>query len=365
MELSKAQKTAIENIRTYAKTRQKNAISSINHVLLMSNISQESFDKTISLLKSNARVALHFHPDRLDCRMKSVAENFLDDGKYKNQFETLISNGKVAPQPGGAREQWEMIIFGDTYHQEISDNSQRPKYGALDLMQHPDGPAPRFGSCYFLLKPQISERCTFTYMDSHQNPPEKGTIDQFDDIIAPLFTEVFLRDSAIGEFNLTPRKLIEILNNNLSGPFKNPYGRNPARNLNHYIEAQIHSDLYLKDDMDILVADPSFKNTEVGIIFEKIAEKYNIDLFWHSGFALALNKIPDDFRGAAMPSLAERITIKDYIDTAMIGQAVCSVRNNHSEWSDRGSVEDIIQELKLLWHVLVKYGKPLKNFREI
>ncbi|NMM52744.1 DUF3626 domain-containing protein [Paenibacillus aquistagni] len=29
--------------------------------------------------------------------------------------------------------------------------NDRPNYGALDLKLHLDGPAPRFGSCYFLL----------------------------------------------------------------------------------------------------------------------------------------------------------------------------------------------------------------------
>ncbi|MGQ7111171.1 DUF3626 domain-containing protein, partial [Escherichia sp. TWPC-MK] len=32
---------------------------------------------------------------------------------------------------------------------------------------HPDGPAPRFGSCYFLLSPKVSSRSTYTYLDSH------------------------------------------------------------------------------------------------------------------------------------------------------------------------------------------------------
>lgn len=41
-------------------------------------------------------------------------------------------------------------------------------------MLHPDGPAPRFGSCYFLLSPKVSSRSTYTYLDSHQDPKEKG-----------------------------------------------------------------------------------------------------------------------------------------------------------------------------------------------
>jgi hypothetical protein len=60
-------------------------------------------------------------------------------------------------------------LFGGAYHCDDATNAQRPKYGALDLMRHPDGPAPRFGSCYFLLKPAVAARCTFTYLDSHKS----------------------------------------------------------------------------------------------------------------------------------------------------------------------------------------------------
>ena len=78
-------------------------------------------------------------------------------------------------------------------------NDQRPKYGALNLMLHPEGPAPRFGSCYFLLSPKVSSRSTYTYLDSHQDPKEKGTYEEFDMILAALLEETFVRDFAIGE----------------------------------------------------------------------------------------------------------------------------------------------------------------------
>ena len=72
-------------------------------------------------------------------------------------------------------------------------------------MLHPDGPAPRFGSCYFLLYPEVSRRSTFTYLDSHQNPTEKGTYEAFEMILAALLKEAYVREFAVGEpikFNL-------------------------------------------------------------------------------------------------------------------------------------------------------------------
>lgn len=114
----------------------------------MSNISLEMFHQAVNKLKKHARIALHFHPDRPDPQMKTVAQALLEQGFYKNQFETFISNGKLSPAPGGERDLWEQRLFGGACQQE-SSASCRPKYGALQLMMHPDGPSPRFGSCYF------------------------------------------------------------------------------------------------------------------------------------------------------------------------------------------------------------------------
>ena len=96
----------------------------------------------------------------------------------------MLSNGSVSAYPGGERDLWEKRIFGGAYQLEGVTNDQRPKYGALNLMLHPDGPAPRFGSCYFLLSPKVSSRSTYTYLDSHQDPKEKGTYEEFDMILA-------------------------------------------------------------------------------------------------------------------------------------------------------------------------------------
>ncbi|GIO01674.1 hypothetical protein J5TS2_23420 [Brevibacillus halotolerans] len=104
-------------------------------------------------------------------------------------------------------------------------------------MLHPDGPAPRFGSCYFLLSPKVSYRCAYTYLDSHQDSKERGTYDEFDDILSAIFKDAFLQEYAIGEKDLTPRKLIDHLLYKLERPFKDFSKCKPSQNLNHYIEA--------------------------------------------------------------------------------------------------------------------------------
>ncbi|WP_433751082.1 DUF3626 domain-containing protein [Falsibacillus pallidus] len=357
MGLSKSQLLALENLTQYAKNNTDEAMQTINHVLKMSNISEITFENAVDKLKAHARIGLHFHPDRPVSSMKTVAEALLESGIYKSQFETLISNGSVSAHPGGERDLWEEKIFGGAYQLEGTTNDQRPKYGALNLMLHPDGPAPRFGSCYFLLSPKVSYRSTYTYLDSHQDPKEKGTYEQFDMILAALLEEAFVRGFAIGERELTPSRLINHLLYDLEKPFEDPAKKEANRNLNHYIEAQVHGDISLKEDVEILVADPSFKETNVGASLENICHKYSIEMYWHRGFSLKVEEVPSDFRGPTMPTLAKRIAHKNRINASVIGSAVMDLHLNPHHLQDHGSMKDVLQELKLLWHVLVKYGR--------
>ncbi|TDL64023.1 DUF3626 domain-containing protein [Rhodococcus qingshengii] len=361
MELSRSQLLALDNITKYARNHRHEAKEIINHILKMSNISDKIFENAVDKIKAHAKIGLHFHPDRPDSTMKSVAAALLEHGIYKSQFETLISNGSLSANPGGERDLWEERIFCGAYQLEGTTNNERPKYGALNLMLHPDGPAPRFGSCYFLLSPKVSYRSTYTYLDSHQDPKEKGTYKEFDFILAALLEEAFLRDFAIGERNLTPASLIKHLLFILEKPFTDPATKEPNRNLNHYIEAQIHGDISLEEDVELLVADPSFKETYVGRTLEQLCLKYSIDLYWHRGFTLTVDEIPSDFRGPSMPSLAKRIGQNKFIDASIIGSAVNDLKRNPASWSDRGIYKEVLQELKLLWHVLVRYGKPFRS----
>ncbi|MDM5317136.1 DUF3626 domain-containing protein [Fictibacillus sp. b24] len=361
MKLSRSQNAAIQFFEEYAKNHKDEACESIKHILKMANIPVQLYEDAVLKIKKNARIALHFHPDRPNSSLKMVAEALLLDGVYKSQFETLLSNGSVSAYPGGLRDTWEERIFGGAYQLEGTTNSHRPKYGALNLMLHPDGPAPRFGSCYFLLSPQVSKRSTFTYLDSHQDPVEKGTLTEFDMIMSALLVEIFTRDFAIGERNLTPGKLINHLQSNLDKAVLDPSKQQVIRNLNHYIEAQVHGDISLKEDVEVLVADPSFKETRVGKTLEQLCSKYAINLYWHMGFELTADEVPPDFRGPTMPSLAKRIAKNNVIDASVVGSAVMDLKRNPDAWSDLGTYSEALQELKLLWHVLVKYGKPHHN----
>ncbi len=357
MNLSNTQKAAISHIEKYALEKKVDVQKTIENVCIMCNIAQEELIKTIATIKNKASVALHFHPDRLNDNLQSVAASLLESGIYKNQFETKISNGKLSPYPEGPRASWENQMFGNVYATAKSFGKERPCYGALDLMRHPDGPSPRFGSCYFILNPSVSQRCTFTYMDSYRNPPEKGTLKVFDLILSGLLTESFERNYALGQDNIRPDALMKKITENLESPYENSAGRMPARNLDHYIEAQVHGAIRLKEDVAILVADPAFQKIRTGMLLEKLCLQYEIKLLWHSGFQMQVSDVPTNFRGSKMPSLAARIAENNRFDVSSIGVAAANLKRHPENWEDRGTYEECLQELKLLWHILLRFGE--------
>lgn len=209
-----------------------------------------------------------------------------------------------------------------------------------------------------MLAAAVSQRCTFTYLDSHEGAVETGTLEEIDDVFAAVLRSVFYHEIGLGEIGLTVPSLVHRLRHELPLPLSDIARFSVARNLNHYVEAQVHGDLVLDQDVDALVADPSFRETETGFVLAELCRHYDVALHWHPGFALSCDKVPRDFRGPTMPSLAERVAQSGTVDASAIGAAVAGLRANPGAWEDRGSLDDVLQELKLLWHVLLKYGTP-------
>lgn len=358
LELTTAQSAAIRHIEDYARQLDSVGQRELANVLAMSNIGREVFGEAERHIREYAKVGLHFHPDRICGDGRTVVQALAEDGVYRNQFETHISNGKLDPMAGGERAGWEDQVFGGAFSASHTELAERPKYGALHLMLCPDGPCPRFGSCYLLLKQSATHRATFTYMDSHRNPLEKGTLRVFKPIIAALMTESFERRFVLGRHGMSPPNLIEHLLTHLKEPFKDPAKQESSRNLNHYIEAQVHGEISLTHDGDILVADPSFRGTSIEETFRRIGDLHELDLYWHSGFRLNVRDVPDNFRGPDMPSLAARVSSDGYFDAQMIGVAAADLKLKPERWADWGPYGVVLQQLKCLWHVLVQYGEP-------
>jgi len=324
----------------------------------------------------HARVVVHFHPDRFSLKRTTAAEALLKEGVYRNQFETGLSSGSVSAFPGGARDAWEKSLFGGAYHAEGVTGSERPKYGALELVRYPDGPIPRFGSCYFVLRPAVSMRASFTFMGSEDPRASErlGTIGRMHSVMAALLAEIEeggmatppwppFRAPTLGVPSLTVVRLMDVLNE-LPRQRTDPADGEAGRVLDTQIEAQVHGPIDLDRDVELLVADPAFVATATGTVLRELALRYEIPLRWHCGFRLPVREVPDDFRGPAMPRLAQRIAGNDgTLDVAVIGSAEASLHEQPDSWRDWGTHADALQHLKQLWHVLVHYGLPALGTR--
>lgn len=321
----------------------------IAHLLEMCAIAGETAESLAESLRAQAQVCLHFHPDRPGLGQRTVLESLAADGIYHGQFVTGTSAGSVSAQPGGARYVWESELFGGAYDGAECSPHHRPKYGSLYLWRSCDGSSPRFGSCYLLLNRAVSARCTFTYMDSHLKRPERGTLAECDHLLSALLAECFERDFALGRAGLSVADLVQALKHPWAPP-----GAGPLRNLDHYIEAQIHGEVDLGSHVEAVVADSSYRATEWESRFESLCTKYGVPLHWHPGFQMKVGEVPGNFRGAVMPQVAERVAGPDGVINAyrlgLAAQLPEFCDNHHG-----------LQHIKRLWHVLVKFGEPVEN----
>lgn len=297
------------------------------------------------------RVTLNFHPDRVAADGRTVAAGLADSGRYLSQWATRISNGGRTAVPGGDRQRWERQLFGDAYDGCDPAVEPFPVYGALDLLGDPHGGSPRFGSCFVVLGPAVAERVTFCVGDSHLQPTDVGTVAEPTSMLAGLAEQ-----AATGRLLNRPLGADELL--------RIVEGRRvldgPSRDLDHYVEAQIHGGVDLDTDVAAIVADPSFRHTEVEADLTRAAYTHGFELRWHRGSVLAVDEVPADFRGPAMPALARRVAGDEpSFDAAAIGRSAVELQADIGSeppsvtGDDDGSAR---QQLKKLWHVLLAFG---------
>jgi hypothetical protein len=348
MILTESQNSAIKNVSEYISEKNDKYVDITKMILYQSNIDNSVFEEYCSNVFKYSQIALHFHPDRLFTTGKNVIDGMLQTGMYKNQFETTISAGSVSAFHGGNRDNWENEIFKGAY--QLANPSERPKYGSLNITLTEDGPSPRFGSCYFLSKPEVKKRATFTYGDTYDSPKELGTIDSFELIHAGLLQDLFIRGTALGEKDTNVDTFLRLVNRLLLQPTHLRTFRKSSKNLDFYIEAQIHGDISLDEDIDSLIVDFSYWGTGIAKQFETLCEKYDIELLWNSGLELDVNEFPNNFRGAEVPYYAEKFGDNGKLNAHLIGRASQTMNRNL----------DDLQMLKYLWHCIVRYGKEIK-----
>jgi len=296
------------------------------------------------------RVTLNFHPDRLLEDRSSVAQGLLSTGHYLSQGQTGVSNGMRFAVAGSKRLEWERELFGAAY--DDHQTAGRPVYGSLDLTQDPFGGSPRFGSSFVVLEPHCLQRTTLCVGDSHVGPTDIGTIDTATSILAGLF-ECAGAGVALNR-GLDTRDLVKTL-------IDRPSLDIPARDLDGYIEAQVHGGVSLANDVSEIVLDPSFVGSEAGVHLEAASRKFDFRLSWHQGSELAVDAVPADFRGPTMPALAATVAgDSTAFDAAAIGRSAANFM--YTPPLVTGDPDDSpLQQHKRLWHCLLRFGRPASS----
>jgi hypothetical protein len=251
-------------------------------------------------LDPTLRVTVNFHPARLH-RGVPLLRCFAEDGEYRSQFETGTSSGGLSAYPGGDRWHWETRLFGGAY--DDAPVNERPKVGALNYLQRLTGAAPRFGSAHLRLRPEIAARCTFCYPDSCFDPSSFGTASRM--------------------------RLVDLA------------ASDTKDRLDDYIEAHIHGPLRFATDVEALVLDPCFHDTEV----EELALQLPCSVEWHPGFRLHVDEMAlhPDYRGPEYVELGQSLAIDGWLTPAIHEVAVRTERHHP-------------QDLKKVWHYLARFG---------
>lgn len=314
------------------------------------------------------RVTVNFHPDRLDSDGRTVARALREEGVYRSQFETGLSNGGLTARPGGDRDLWEERLF-EGYYQRLegertrSSAMLRPRYGGLNLLGFSGGACPRFGSCFLRLRPGVARRGTFSLGDSVTAPEDLGTQAAFLAVLVGLLEQLRHEGALFGAGPMSPGQLL----NALSGdPWRDPdWALRRGRSLDGYVEVQIHGGLAIREDVEALVADGSFRGSPVGEDLEALARDCGLELRWLPALTLQAADVPRDFRGPRVAELAKILSdaygSQGQIDAATIGRGARSMVLDPSRWHSRGPPEVLLQEVKQLWHVLAAHGNPPRN----
>lgn len=293
------------------------------------------------------RVTLNFHPDRVGRHGTTVAAGLLTTGRYQSQWVTGLSAGSRSAMHGGERQRFERELFDGVYDTADPTEVEYPVYGSFDLVFDPHGGSPRFGSSFVVLHRHVFDRVTLCVGDSHMRPRDIGTFAEPWSILAGLAEQ-----AARGE--LLNRALgVDVLLKACEGSYRSV---RPSRDLDGYIEAQVHGGVSLEADVESVVLDPSFRGTRIEDDLSAAAERYAFSLAWHAGSELYCDRVPDDFRGPTMPVVAREVARSDgVVDAHAIG--VGAARVTFAEPTAMGDAhESDLQQLKYLWHTLLGHG---------
>ena len=265
--LTKNQKNAVIYSNKIAKENSQKARPELLQKIKKLGYSEKDLDKVLKYIREEAPLNINFHPDKKTRDNKAVIDSFIEDSAYKNQFETKISSGMLAPENGSGRDNWEKKLFGGEYHKSSFVPKERPKYGTFNpSLDFTTSKIKQYGLCYFVPKKSLIKRTTFTAGDSG-NQTQVGTAKHFEYII-----------NKLGDGDIK-----NVMETGLGKP------AHSALKTTRYIEAQYHGPIEFSKDIEALIIDKKYENTPYEEKLRIFAKKNNISLKWKINSGLVLN----------------------------------------------------------------------------
>ncbi|KAJ9448377.1 hypothetical protein DIPPA_55829 [Diplonema papillatum] len=236
------QKKALSEVIAKAKANHEKALPALKARVIASTSSktlgtwtEKEFDQLLLWIRDEAPIIIHI-PLEADHRM----EKLLADTHFRNQFETKISRGTLDFSATGSRAGWEKRIFLGNYDE--ATGFQRPKYGCLNIVNDPRGisSATCYGNSYLILK-KCRLRTTFANCDSSSSSAEIASCEFHAHVLAK-YSDAELR----AVLEVANRKQLWLNSNVIS----------------QYKEVQIHGELRLAENIDLVVVHSSLKTRQ-------------------------------------------------------------------------------------------------------
>lgn len=150
------QRQAVRTVRQQATILHEKALPEVKKKFADLGFGNRELQSVLTWIEDLAPTVIHVHLDTVGRFME------IDDF-YRNQFETHTSCGAL-DDGNQTRIGWERELFGGAY--DSSKAFERPKYGALSVMNDYRGAyATQYGDSYLVLK-NVRLRCTFAATDS-------------------------------------------------------------------------------------------------------------------------------------------------------------------------------------------------------
>ena len=242
--LSDLQKEVIRKSHIKAKIHTNNLRHMIINKFIDNNIDVKYIDIIVDYIKNKSYVTTMIPITTRYGMVKNIFDIFIENPKLKNVFEVLNNNTVSL----SIRKEVEDLLFFKMYNN--CDNKERPKYGSINIVENIVGDrlCKVYGDICLKYKNDIKKRTTFTFGDSFGKMLYICTYESLEHILY--------------HFDINTIKIIiDIIN-----------GDN-TKNIGQYIEAQIHGNIDITQDIDnIRISKDKYDNNKV--IIDKFIAKY-------------------------------------------------------------------------------------------